>query len=132
MLSIDLKSRTPLYQQIITNIEELVARGIWAQDMPLPSVRQLAVELAINPNTIQRAYAELEARGVIYSLPGRGSFVAGAQSLLQNKRRDEVRAALISAVADGLGCGMTAGELQQILQDAAAAHASTGKGGAGL
>ena len=67
MLSIDLKSRTPLYQQIIANIEELVARGIWAQDMPLPSVRQLAVELAINPNTIQRAYAELEAHGVIYS-----------------------------------------------------------------
>ena len=130
MLSIDLKSRTPLYQQIIANIEELVARGIWAQDMPLPSVRQLAVELAINPNTIQRAYAELEAHGVIYSLPGRGSFVAGAQSLLQNKRRDEVRAALAAAVAEGIGCGMTPEELQQILADAALAQQQKGKGGA--
>ena len=130
MLSIDLKSRTPLYQQIIANIEELVARGIWAQDTPLPSVRQLAVELAINPNTIQRAYAELEAHGVIYSLPGRGSFVAGAQSLLQNKRRDEVRAALTAAVVEGISCGMTAEELQQILADAAFAQQTKVKGGA--
>lgn len=131
MLSIDLKSRTPLYLQIILKVEELVARGIWAQDMPLPSVRQLAVDLAINPNTIQRAYAELETRGVIYSLPGRGSFVAGAQSLLQNKQRDAVRAALSAAVADGLSCGMSAAELQQILQDAATQFAK-GKGSAEL
>ncbi|MDO4732644.1 MAG: GntR family transcriptional regulator, partial [Bacillota bacterium] len=74
MFAIDYKSRVPLYQQIVENVEKLTLRGILLPEQQLPSVRALAMELSINPNTIAKAYAELEARGLIYSLPGRGSF----------------------------------------------------------
>ena len=117
MLSIDLKSRTPLYQQIITNIEELVARGIWAQDMPLPSVRQLAVELAINPNTIQRAYAELEARGVIYSLPGRGSFVSEDPAQMLDRERESRLAKARQMIELCRETGLTQSAMEQLVKD---------------
>lgn len=76
MFSIDYRSRLPLYQQIVDNVERMAARGVLQPDSQLPSVRALAVELSLNPNTVSRAYGELLSRGVIYSLPGRGNFVA--------------------------------------------------------
>ena len=76
MITVDYRDRRPLYQQLIDNIEALIASGLLAADEQLPSVRQLAVELAINPNTIQKAYSELDRRGVVYSVPGKGSFVS--------------------------------------------------------
>ena len=82
MILIDYKSRKPIYEQIIDSIKSLIVSGVLARDDQLPSVRQLAQELAINPNTIQKAYGELEREGVIYSLKGRGSFVgSGIQEL---------------------------------------------------
>ncbi|MBQ5863276.1 MAG: GntR family transcriptional regulator, partial [Peptococcaceae bacterium] len=78
MILIDYKSRTPIYEQIIENVKALIVSGVLERDAQLPSVRQLAQELAINPNTIQRAYAELEREGIIYSLKGRGSFVGSS------------------------------------------------------
>ena len=74
MILIDYKSRKPIYEQIIDSIKSLIVSGVLERDDQLPSVRQLAQELAINPNTIQKAYGELEREGVIYSLKGRGSF----------------------------------------------------------
>ncbi|MBQ2005002.1 MAG: GntR family transcriptional regulator, partial [Peptococcaceae bacterium] len=71
MILIDYKSRTPIYEQIIENVKALIVSGVLERDAQLPSVRQLAQDLAINPNTIQRAYAELEREGIIYSLKGR-------------------------------------------------------------
>ena len=65
MFSIDYRSRTPIYRQIIDNVENLAARGVLQPDGQLPSVRSLAVELSINPNTIAKAYSELEAKGII-------------------------------------------------------------------
>ena len=83
MILIDYKSRKPIYEQIIDSIKSLIVSGVLERDDQLPSVRQLAQELAINPNTIQKAYGELEREGVIYSLKGRGSFVgSGIQELL--------------------------------------------------
>ena len=73
MILIDYKSRKPIYEQIIDSIKSLIVSGVLERDDQLPSVRQLAQELAINPNTIQKAYGELEREGVIYSLKGRGS-----------------------------------------------------------
>ena len=61
---VDLRSRTPIFEQIIDAVQDLAIRGLMQPDEPLPSVRALAAELAINPNTIQKAYAELERRGV--------------------------------------------------------------------
>ena len=78
MIFIDYKSRKPIYEQIIDNIKSLIVSGVLKRDEQLPSVRQLAQELAINPNTIQKAYTELEREGIIYSLKGRGSFVGSS------------------------------------------------------
>ena len=76
MILIDYKDRRPLYEQIVEKLSDLMVRGILEQDSQLPSVRSLATELSMNPNTIQRAYAELERQGYIYSVKGRGSLVA--------------------------------------------------------
>ena len=70
MITIDYKDRRPIYEQIVSSIEDLAVRGALEPDSQLPSVRQLAVELSINPNTIQRAYSQLEKTGVIYSVKG--------------------------------------------------------------
>ena len=76
MITVDYRDRRPIYEQLIDRFEDLIAAGALQPDEQLPSVRQLALELSINPNTIQRAYAELEKNGVIYSVKGRGSFVS--------------------------------------------------------
>ena len=81
MILIDYKDRRPLYEQIVEKLSDLMVRGILEQDSQLPSVRSLATELSMNPNTIQRAYAELERQGYIYSVKGRGSFVADNRQL---------------------------------------------------
>ena len=85
MFTIDYKSRVPIYRQVVERVEYLAARGLLAPDSQLPSVRALAVELSINPNTIAKAYGELEAKGVIYSVPGRGSFVANNAGALRRE-----------------------------------------------
>ena len=77
MLTIDLQSRQPIYEQLIYRMSELVALGALAPGEQLPSVRALARDLGINPNTVQKAYQELERRGVICSVAGKGSFIAG-------------------------------------------------------
>ncbi|GMQ64909.1 GntR family transcriptional regulator [Vallitalea sp. AN17-2] len=75
MIHIDLRSREPIYEQLVNNIKELIFSGILQSDEKLPSVRELASQLTINPNTIQKAYKELENLGYIYSARGRGNFV---------------------------------------------------------
>ena len=96
MILIDYKSRKPIYEQIIENMKQLVVSGALKRDEKIPSVRQLAQELAINPNTIQKAYGELERQGVIYSLKGRGSFVGSSlqelRNIQQNERLEELAA----------------------------------------
>ena len=74
MIKIDYRDARPIYEQVVDGIEGLALRGALPADTQLPSVRQLAMELSINPNTIQRAYGELERRGVIYAAKGRGNF----------------------------------------------------------
>lgn len=76
VIRVDTRSRTPIYEQLIENIRANVLRGDIKAGEQLPSVRSLAGELCINPNTIQRAYNELERSGFIVSVPGRGSFIS--------------------------------------------------------
>ena len=90
MLTIDVKSRKPIYEQIIDNIKELIIQGVYSRDMQLPSVRQLAGDLAINPNTIQKAYSELERQGIIYSLKSKGSFVSSNIDELRLERKEQL------------------------------------------
>jgi len=84
MINIDYKDSRSLYEQIFDGIKELIISGILQKDEKLPSVRELSVELTVNPNTVQRAYKELEARGYIYSVTGKGSFVSGAEEEKQD------------------------------------------------
>lgn len=88
MIIIDYKDRRPIYEQIIERFQDLIVKGILKPDSQLPSVRSLAMELSINPNTIQRAYAELERQGFIYSIKGRGSFVSFNEELLTLKKKE--------------------------------------------
>ena len=76
MIVLDYRDSRPLYEQVAERLRELMFKGALPQDAQLPSVRSLATELSINPNTIQRAYTELERQGYIYSIKGKGSFVA--------------------------------------------------------
>ncbi len=76
MFRIDPLSRQPVYEQLIDQLERLVLTGLYPPETQLPSVRSLSLELSINPNTIQKAYSALDARGITYSVPGIGCFVS--------------------------------------------------------
>lgn len=76
MFTIDLQSRTPIYEQLYKKIVELILKGQLKPNDQIPSVRLLAKDLGVNPNTISKAYTQLEHDGVIYTLAGRGSFIS--------------------------------------------------------
>ncbi len=80
MFSIDLTSRIPIYEQIHDKIIGLIVNGTLSENDQLPSVRSLAKDTGVNPNTVAKAYQELERNGIIYSVPGRGSFIAKPDS----------------------------------------------------
>lgn len=77
MIHLDYRDARPIYSQIVDGVREQIIAGVLRQGDKMPSVRELAAELTINPNTIQRAYRELEMQGWIASIPGKGSFVCG-------------------------------------------------------
>lgn len=76
MIQLNLRDSRPIYEQIQDEFKKLIISGVLSADEKLPSVRTLASSLSINPNTIQRAYNELEMEGFLYSIPGKGSFVS--------------------------------------------------------
>lgn len=105
MLQLNYRDPRPIYVQIISEYKRLILSGALARGDRLPSVRELAGQLAINPNTIQRAYRELEADGFIVSMPGKGSFVADAADLGRQKRLEAERALHTAAeTLMSLGC----------------------------
>ena len=77
MIHLDYRDARPIYAQIADGIRAQISAGILEADAKLPSVRELAAELSINPNTIQRSYRTLEAEGWIVTVPGKGCFVVG-------------------------------------------------------
>ena len=116
MVTIDYRSPEPIYDQIVKGILRLKAVGALSPGDKLPSVRSLAVDIGINPNTVQKAYAILESDGVIYSVPGKGSFLSGeedAMELLRRTAREDLRREVRKALLSGL----TAEELQQIIEE---------------
>jgi len=91
MFAVDNQSRIPVYEQVVAQTERFVLTGLLKPGDPMPSVRSLAITLSANPNTIQKAYTELERRGIIYSAPGKGSFIADdAREKLAAARREEL------------------------------------------
>lgn len=88
MISLNYRDPRPIYEQIVDSVRRLVISGAMAPDDKLPSVRDLASQLAINPNTIARSYRELEAEGWIYSISGRGSYIAQRSEVEDSRRQD--------------------------------------------
>ena len=86
MIGIDLQNRKPIYEQIVERFQTLIVNGVLEPDSQMPSVRSLAMELSINPNTIQKAYSVLEQQGYIYPVKGRGNFVSGDVGLKKRKQ----------------------------------------------
>lgn len=82
MLTLNYRDSRPIYGQIKDGLRRMIVSGALEPGEKLPSIRAMAVDLAINPNTIQRAYTELEAEGFIYSVPGKGSYTAHGLSLI--------------------------------------------------
>lgn len=87
MITLNYRDSKPIYEQIQDAIRRLILTGVLAEDEKLPSVRELAQQLSINPNTIQRAYRELESSGCIYSVAGKGSFVKKSEPLVQARQK---------------------------------------------
>lgn len=90
MIQIDYRDRSPIYEQIREKMKELIIKGILKPDERIPSVREQAQALTINPNTIQKAYRELEDRGYIYSIRGKGSFAASAEQWIDDRKLVEL------------------------------------------
>ncbi len=91
MKLIDYQDSRPIYEQIVENFKMQIFKGVLQPGDQMPSVRSLAVELSTNPNTIQKAYTELERQGFIYTVKGRGNFVKGDDLLMENKKAELVR-----------------------------------------
>lgn len=116
MILIDYKDRRPIYEQIIERFEQLILCGALETNAPMPSVRSLAMELSLNPNTIQRAYQELERAGYIYTIKGKGSFVSET-SQNADKKRQEVKKEMREGIEEALFAGISAQELRQMLEE---------------
>lgn len=118
MITVDMRDRKPIYEQLVDNIRTLAVNGYLAPDEHLPSVRQLATELAINPNTIQKAYAELERQHIIYALPGRGNFISPditAITMAEHKRlTDALRQAAQNAKNGGIQKDVAAALIEDV------------------
>jgi GntR family transcriptional regulator len=115
MIHLDYRDARPIYSQIIDRFREQIAAGILQPGEKLPSVRDLAAELAINPNTIQRAYRQLELEGWIVSMQGKGSFVSGEASIRQ-RENDRLLEEFDKLVAALERCGTDRRELIARLQ----------------
>lgn len=116
MITINYRDPRPIYEQIQTELCRLMLTGVLPPGSRLPSVRELAGQLAINPNTIQRAYRELEADGYILSVAGRGSFVAQVDQLAEQQKKQAVDA--FRAAAQKLRqLGLTQAQLAQLLTE---------------
>lgn len=130
MIFIDHKDRRPIYEQVIERFQQMILCGALQPNTPMPSVRSLAMELSLNPNTIQRAYQELERSGYIYTLKGKGSFVSETAAAADNKRQ-ELRKEMQTDVNKALLAGISAEELREMLDDCirnSSVIVKTGKG----
>lgn len=112
-IAIDPSSGVPIYMQIVSQIKTGIAMGRLLPEDPLPSVRQLAVELSVNPNTVARAYLDLEYDGIIYKRQGAGTFVSGqGVEMSKNERRRVLSELIEKALVEGVNLGLDEAELR--------------------
>lgn len=119
MFDIDLRSRDPIYQQLVDKFKILIINQILQHDEKLPSVRQLAEELTVNPNTIQKAYRQLEQEGFIYSVKGRGSFVQSLEDNVSIEKKKEIAENMKQLAKEALFLGVSKADIVQWIYDVA-------------
>ena len=110
MITINYRDGRPIYEQVRDGLRRLLVTGAIQPGEKLPSVRRLASQLAINPNTIQRAYEALEQDGYVYSVPGKGSFAALREEI-RDTRKEELLARLDEVAAELMQLGVTPEEI---------------------
>ncbi|MCI7795692.1 MAG: GntR family transcriptional regulator [Lachnospiraceae bacterium] len=115
MIILDYKDRRPIYEQVTEKLKELMLLGVLKENEPLPSVRSLAMDLSINPNTIQRAYTELERKGYIYTVKGKGSFVAENGEMKENRRK-EVLVQVSEIIDEAIRLGISDREIKNMVE----------------
>lgn len=121
MISINYRDPRPIYEQIQSELRRLMLTGALPPGSRLPSVRELAGQLAINPNSIQRAYRELDADGYILSVAGKGSFVAQVDQIAEQQKKQAV-GAFLAAAQRLRALGLTQAQLTQLLTQEDAAN----------
>ncbi|PWW28419.1 GntR family transcriptional regulator [Cytobacillus oceanisediminis] len=117
MFELDVRSRKPIYEQLVERLKELIITEVLKADEQLPSVRTLAQQLTINPNTIQKAYRELESQSYIYSIKGKGSFVSPATPKQNSEKIVKVKNELSKLLSEALYLGITADELFKMIKE---------------
>ena len=121
MISINYRSGLPIYEQVRDGFRQLIITGVLPADSKMPSVREMASSLAINPNTIQRAYRELETEGYFYKVPGRGTFVCKMDPK-ESPRRKELMDLFDQTVSELLFLDISTEELEWRLQELERQH----------
>ena len=115
MFQLDIRSRKPIYEQLMDKLKELIIYEVFKADAQLPSVRALAQELTINPNTIQKAYRELEHQGYIYSIPGKGKFVAPQSHSINLEKVKKMKQEIIKMLSEAMYLGIDKDEILSLL-----------------
>jgi GntR family transcriptional regulator len=123
IIRVDTDSTVPIFEQIIAEVKAAVARGAAAPGEVIPSVRQMAAQVLVNPNTVARAYRELEREGIVYTRKGLGVFISeGAAKLSRNDRRYEIERRFTEIVAEGRRSGLSDTEIHDALRRALNHH----------
>lgn len=118
LIHVNASSGVPIYAQIETQVKNAVAAGALKRDETLPSVRKLAMELGINPNTVARAYQELEREGVISTVPGGGTYVAGhAPRFLKSEKLRRLQPYARQIAVEGTQLGLDEKEIMEMVQE---------------
>ncbi len=117
MFELDLRSRKPIYEQLVDKLKEFIINEVLKPDEQLPSVRAMAHELTINPNTIQKAYRELETQGFIYSVKGKGSFVSPNNQKKDGEKILFVKKELEKLILEAFYLGLTTKELIEFIRE---------------
>jgi len=126
MILLDYKDRRPIYEQVIEKFQQMILCGVLQPGESMPSVRGLAMELSLNPNTVQRAYQEVERSGYIYTVKGKGSFVCDSVDAAYSKRK-ELREELKGYVQKAFAIGISEQELATLLTESMAEVKGGGK-----
>ena len=116
MIVLDYQDRRPLYEQVVEKFRHLILNGVLESGSKMPSVRQLAMELSINPNTIQRAYMQLEQEGLIYPVKGKGNFIADNEEVKRISRDSYIKE-VKTLIQKGRSIGMEEEDLIYIIRE---------------